>query len=302
MQDIDWNIFQFVVAVADHGSAVAAAKVLGVDASTVQRRIIRFERDHGVTLFERQRSGYTPTTECAAIIDQARAMEAGVSETIRNILGQDLRLEGRVTVATNETLAETILPRHLVEFRRQNPAIEIDLNVSGKSVNLARLDADIAVRPSHNPPQNLKAQRVADLAVAVFASPSLGIEPAPLEALAKLGVTWVGVAGPLEVSTAFDVLHEFIPSENVIMRANTFTAMNQMVIAGAGLAVLPCCLPNAKDGLVRLTPPLAGRAVPLWVLTHPDVRHSARVKALAQHLHEGLIADKAVLEGSDREE
>ncbi|EFL88354.1 LysR family transcriptional regulator [Ahrensia sp. R2A130] len=299
MQNIDWDIFRFVVAVADSGSAVRAAEVLGVDASTVQRRIIRFERDHGVTLFERQRSGYTPTAECAAIIDQARAMEAGVSDTIRSILGQDLRLEGRVTVATNETLAETLLPPHLVEFQRLNPAIEIDLNVSSQRVNLARMDADIAVRPSHNPPQNLTARRVGDLAVAVFASPSLGIAPAPLEALAKLETSWVGVMGPLEASSAFDVLSELISPEQIAMRADTFTAVKQLVIARVGLAVLPCCSPTAADGLVRLTLPLAGRSVPLWVLTHPDVRHSARVKALAQHLHEGLMADRAVLEGLD---
>ena len=295
MQNIDWDIFRFVVAVADQGSAVAAARVLGVDASTVQRRIIRFERDHGVTLFERQRSGYTPTAECAAIIDQARGMEAGVADTIRNILGQDLRLEGRVTVATNETLAETVLPPHLVEFRRRNPAIEIDLDVSSQTVNLARMDADIAVRPSNNPPQNLTARRVGELEMAVYASADLKITPDGLEKLATLDVPWIGGAGPLESSTALEVLRAHVPPERIVMRANTFTSMKQLVRAGAGLAVMPCIWPEETPDLVQLTPPLEGHAVPLWVLTHPDVRHSARVKALAQFISDGLSQDHALL-------
>jgi len=204
-----------------------------------------------------------------------------------------------VTVATNETLAETLLPPHLAEFQRLNPAIEIDLNVSSQRVNLARMDADIAVRPSHNPPQNLTARRVGDLAVAIFASPLLGIAPAPLEVLVKKELPWVGVMGPLEESSAFDVLRDHIPTERIAMRADTFTAVKQLVAAAVGLAVLPCCSPQKMDGLVQLTPPLEGRSVPLWVLTHPDVRHSARVKALAQHLYEGLMQDRGMLDGSN---
>ena len=82
------------------------------------------------------------------------------------------------------------------------------------------------------------------------------------------------------------------------MRVNTFTAMRQLVRAGAGLAIMPCCWPDDDLDLVRLTPPLDGHAVPLWVLTHPDVRHSARVKTLARFLSDGLGSDHT-LRGSD---
>ncbi|MEM1316800.1 MAG: LysR family transcriptional regulator [Pseudomonadota bacterium] len=295
MQNIDWDIFRFVIAVADHGSAVGAARALGVDASTVQRRIIRFERDHGVTLFERQRSGYTATAECAAIIDRARAMEAGVADTMRNILGQDLRLEGRVTVATNETLAETVLPRHLVEFQRQNPAIEIDLDVSSQTVNLARMDADIAVRPSHNPPQNLTVRRVGEMSVAIYASRDLEVIPAPFEQIVELDVPWIGVTGPLESSAAFTILRDHIAPERIVMRANTFTSLRQLVRAGAGLGIMPYCWPDDTPELVRIVGPQRQHDVPLWVLTHPDVRHSARVKALAQFISKGLAQDRVFL-------
>ena len=104
MQNMDWDIFRLVVAVADGGSAVAAAERLGVNASTVLRRISRFENDNGVRLFERRQTGYTPTAECEAVIRTAREIEASVAGIGRELLGRDLRLEGRLAVTTTDSL------------------------------------------------------------------------------------------------------------------------------------------------------------------------------------------------------
>ena len=121
MQNIDWDIFRFVVAVADKGSAVSAAESLGVNASTVLRKITRFEEENGICLFERRQTGYSPTVECAAVVEAARQIEQSVAGISRDILGRDLRLEGSVTVTTTDSFLNSILARHIATFSALYP-------------------------------------------------------------------------------------------------------------------------------------------------------------------------------------
>ena len=133
MQNIDWDIFRFVVAVADKGSAVSAAQSLGVNASTVLRKIGKFEEENGIRLFERRQTGYSPTVECAAVVEAARQIEQSVASISRDILGRDLRLEGRVTVTTTDSLLNSVLAPHISAFSRRNPRIQIEVSVTNQS-------------------------------------------------------------------------------------------------------------------------------------------------------------------------
>ena len=115
---MDWDDLRFVVAVADKGSAVSAAQSLGVNATTVQRRIARFEKTNAVHLFERRQSGLKPTPECEALVEASRPIEESVSAIKREILSRDIRLEGRLLMTTVDTLMDENMAGHLAEFQK----------------------------------------------------------------------------------------------------------------------------------------------------------------------------------------
>ncbi len=297
MQNMDWDIFRLVIAVADGGSAVAAAQRLGVNASTVLRRISRFEQENGVRLFDRRQSGYTPTVECEAVIRTAREIEHSVAGIGRDLLGRDLRLEGKLTVTTTDALLESIVSPLLVQFSRLHSQIELEVSVTTSRLNLALQDADVAVRASKQPPQTLVGQRVSALAFAVYGLPSL-IAELPRGKRARLqDAPWIGIGDALKGSPVGTWMEHNVPPERIVLTADTFVATHSCAAGGGGLAVLPCCLGDQSKELVRVTPPQDDMQTSVWVLTHEDVRNAARVKAFNEFMSRGLRSKVDLMEG-----
>lgn len=297
MQNMDWDIFRLVIAVADGGSAVAAAQRLGVNASTVLRRISRFEQENGVRLFDRRQSGYTPTAECEAVIKTAREIEQSVAGIGRDLLGRDLRLEGTLTVTTTDALLESVVAPLLVQFRRLHSQIELKVSVTTSRLNLALQDADVAVRASKQPRQTLVGQRVSGLAFAVYGLPSLIAELPRGKRVRLHAAPWIGVGDALRGSPVGAWMADNVPRERIVLTADTFVAVHGCAVAGGGLAVLPCCLGDQSQTLVRLMPPPEDMLSSLWVLTHEDVRNAARVKAFNEFMSRGLRSKADLMEG-----
>lgn len=301
MQNIDWDIFRFVVAVADKGSAVSAAQSLGVNASTVLRKIGKFEEENGIRLFERRQTGYSPTVECAAVVEAARQIEQSVAGISRDILGRDLRLEGRVTVTTTDSLLNSVLAPHISAFSRQNPRIQIEVSVTNTRLNLTRHDADVAIRATNRPPDALVGQRVADLAFAIYGTPEViaGL-PARARSHDFGDLNWVGIGDALAGSPVGLWLRENVPASAIVVTADTFVAVRDCAAAGAGLAVMPCCLGDKTAQLRRVGKPILEMQTGLWILTHPDVRGAARVKAFNEYMTQSLRGQVDLLEGKQR--
>lgn len=297
MQNMDWDIFRLVVAVADGGSAVAASERLGVNASTVLRRISRFEKENGVRLFERRQTGYTPTAECEAVIKAAREIEQSVAGIGRDLLGRDLRLEGRLAVTTTDSLLNAVVAPLIAQFSSLHPQIKIDVSVTNTRLNLTRQDADIAVRASKMPPQSLVGQRVSGLAFAVYATPSV-VGDLPSGKKVRMRQTpWIGIGNALAASPVGAWMERNVPADNIALTADTFVAVHDCAATGAGLAVLPCCLGDQSRQLVRATPVVEEMETSLWVLTHSDIRSAARVKAFNEFMSRSLRGMSALIEG-----
>lgn len=302
MQKIDWDIFRIVMAVADGGSAVAAAKNLGVNASTVLRRIARFEEENNVRLFERRQTGYTPTVEGAAIVEAARRIENNVVEIGRDIFGRDLRLEGKLTVTTTDTFLHTLLGPHLAAFRALHPRITIEVTVTNTRLNLTRQDADVAIRASRKPPESLIGQRVSAVGFAVYALPALLTDLPSRPSLRDCrDLPWVGIGETLAGSPIGGWLEGNVPRQSIVMTADTFSAIRDCTVAGCGLAVLPCCMGDREAGLQRITPPVPEMETSLWILTHADLRGAARVKAFTEYVFRALRGHREALEGTPAE-
>jgi DNA-binding transcriptional LysR family regulator len=139
-------------------SMAPPAALLGINHFTVIRRINGFEATHNVTLFERHPTGLKPTAAGHSLLTASRPIESAVHNIQREIFGQDSKLEGPIRVTTTDSIADQILAPQLKEFHLAHPAITLELIVTNTRLNLARLDADLSVRPSNNPLADLSGE------------------------------------------------------------------------------------------------------------------------------------------------
>ena len=294
MHKLRWDDLQILKAVAEHGSANAAADALGLNHSTVLRRVNAFEDSQGVKLFERHHSGYRPTSAGAALLDAVNSIDRTVHGIQRSILGQDARLAGVVTLTTTDSIAGSVVTEKLPEFRKLQPDIIVNLIITNVRLDLTALDADISVRPSRNPPERLIGRRACGLAFGVYCPQSSRRKRT--SDLARID-KWLGIGGELENSPVGNWFEENVPNSAIVARANSFIVLRDMVSSGMGAAVLPCCVGDDCEGLRSVTGPLPELETSLWVLTHPDLKKSARLSALSDFLVKALRADRARLEG-----
>ena len=291
----NWDDLRIFLAVARAGSLSGAARSLGVNHSTVFRRIGAFERALDGRLFDRLPGGYVLTAAGEEMRESAERVEAEIAALGRKVVGQDLRLSGTVRIATIDMLAVWLLPRHLAAFRTAYPGIEIEIVVSNAAVNLSRHEADVALRVGSQPPESLVGRRGGRLVFACYGASSMHDRD---EGLPLAERDWIG----------FDSDHEalvrrfarFLPKVRPIYRVNSIAAAVAAAKAGLGLAPLPCGIADLEPDLVRIAPLPDAFTLDLWLLTHEDLRRTARIRAFLDFLASALTAEAPLLEGAER--
>src|SRR5947207_5816057 len=169
---LGWDDLRFILAVARTGTLSGAARALAVTHSTVFRRLQALERGLGVRLFDRARDGYSPTPAGDAAAALAARVEDEVLSLERRLSGQDLDPSGTVRVTTTDTIGLTILPPQIAALRAAHPQIRVEIAISNSMAALTRRDADVALRPTRDPPQSLIGRRVAGVAYAIYGAPA----------------------------------------------------------------------------------------------------------------------------------
>lgn len=286
---LDWGHVQFFLAVAEGGSIQSAAQRLSVNHSTVLRRIAALERQLGCRLFDRLPGGYALTAAGNNLAEHLGGLTEQLESAERQVRGLDAALQGAVRVTSSDIVVEGLLMPLLAQFRRRHPQVQVQLVMNDTFTALNRSEADVAVRGADAAPANLVAQHVGQVESVLCASPlylqSAGRER-PLDRH-----RWVGV----DESPAFGMfdqwLREHVAPERIAVRVDSLGGVADAVAQGLGVGILPLPLVAARPGLVQLGPPEPTLRMPLWVLMHPDVEHTARVSALFQFLVEALLAD-----------
>lgn len=297
----DWNELRLVLAVARAGSMTAAARALGIDHSTVFRRLNAVEARLSVRLFERLPGGaYRATSAGERMASAAERMEDEALALARDIAGADRRLSGRLRVTSSETLAYSRLTAHLAAFRRAHPGIVVELVIENRVLSLSRREADIALRPIRPKEGDLWGRRLAEVAWTFFASPAYleargGPIPGPADLAGHALIGWEETASGIQ---AADWLDRAMPSSEFVYRTNSLVNQAVAAKAGIGLALLPCYLGDAEPGLVRaLREPLPELAGELWIVTHSDLKATARVRAFFDIVGDGLARERDLFEG-----
>ena len=286
---LGWDDLRTVLAVVRAGGLTGAARDLAVNHSTVFRRLGALEADLGTLLFDRAPGGYRPTEAGARLVLAAERMEAEALAADRDVTGRDTRLAGRLRVTSSETLAFRLLPAELARFRDRHPGILVELLIDNRQLDLSRREADVALRATRPVQGDLWGRKLADMRWAPYAAAGL-VErhgmPGGLDGLARLPVIgWGETALPVK---AAEWLAETVPDEAVVFRSSSLINQMRCALAGMGVAVLPRYLADPEPGLVRLLPDVPELTRELWLITHQDLKATARVRAFMEVVGEGL--------------
>jgi len=293
IDDLEWSDLAVVLAVCRAGTLSGAARTLGHNHSTVFRRINAIERKTGVRFFERLPNGYLMTDAGEAAMHSAERIETEIQGLSREILGRDQSLQGLVRITAMDYLSINTLPGMLAGFRALHPGVSCELIYTISALDLARREADIAIRAMPKVPDSSLGRKVCDFRFAIYASPAY-LERNPGRPLAEHD--WVMIEG------AADWLVPMIwKTRQAADRQTVFTSSGPAVVeaakAGMGLFAMSCYAADSRPALVPVTRPMEAMTVELWVLTHADLRRTARVKALMDYLVEQLRGMRDLFEG-----
>ena len=279
---LSWDDMCLVHAIAEVGTLSGAARALHVSHPTAFRRLNRLERKMGVRFFDRARDGYTATAAAEEVCALVQEMRHGVLEVERRIAGRDLRPSGSLRITTTDTLLFGWLLPGLREFHRAYPDIRLELVVSNDVFSLSRREADIALRPSHRPDESLVGRKIGTIVQAAYMAKSLAAEADNDEAMAS--IDWIGP----DKGMTYPAFDRWLEQEGLVercrIRVNTVYGMLTAARAGLGLSVLPCYLGENDERLSRVGGAIPSMATDLWLLTHPDLRKTERIRVFLDHV------------------
>ncbi|MGY0553586.1 LysR family transcriptional regulator [Vreelandella sp. 2A-K22] len=286
---MDWNALKIFLAIEQAGSLAGAARALGVNHSTVFRRLNALEKDLGSRLFERQSGGYALTPLGEELRDIANRVDGAFNDMERHIAGRDVQPKGKVRITAPNNLAYRYLPDYLADFNRSYPDIKVELLVSNLEVNMNSRQADIAVRVTDAPPEHLVGRQVRSIGWSVYGSAAYREKygfPDDLDALQHHRL--IGASGGMQHLPAF-VWVERNLAKCVSARSDDLVAMSSLAQSGHGLALLPNDQQRPELEALFALPP--GKTSNLWLLTHPDLRQVERIKLVMRHLADDFAGD-----------
>ncbi|MBE9607275.1 LysR family transcriptional regulator [Acetobacteraceae bacterium H6797] len=285
-----WDDFRLIKAVAETRNLPAAAGRLGINHSTVFRRLNQIEAMLGTALFERHRAGYALTSAGEEIAALAARVDADITEVTRRLAGQELLPSGELRVATSDSLLIHLFTPLFARFRQACPGVRLDIVIGNAAANLSRRDADIAIRASDTPPETLVGRRAANIAWALYGRADGPAGPGPES-------EWVSMGDNMAALKVVQHMQKTVPAERIAYRVNTVLGLAEAVEAGMGFGYLPCFLADTRPALRRLGPLEPAFGSELWLLTHPDLRQAPRVRALLDFIAQEIAALRPLIEG-----
>jgi DNA-binding transcriptional LysR family regulator len=271
---LDWDGLRYFRAVATTGTLSGAARALGVEHTTVARRLDALEGELGARLFLRNPRGYALTRVGEALLESVASMQREVAAIARLADGQDVEMSGAVRIATADALAKHLILPALAPLAAEHPGLCLEVVSDTRQHDLARREADVALRIGASLDTRLVGRRLAGLGFGLY-----GSRPRPARlALARAEfVTFDEVVGKLPHEAW---LAEHAPNARVVLRSNRQETLTEAVRLGLGLGLLPCLVAAPDAGLEQWLGPDEVFTRELWLLVHPDLQGSRRVRAV----------------------
>ncbi len=291
-----WDDIRFFLALARLGSVRAAGANLGVSHSTVARRVEALEARLGARLFDRSRDGYQLTEAGRQMLPGAERVESELAALERGAVGQDERLAGSVSLTSCDNYVAGLLLRVLVDFCAAHPGIELAVTSDSRAFDLARREADLAIRTlarGAEPPPYLIGRRLLPVVVANYVATAHAERLDPESAAGQ--VRWLAFAD--RTNHAAMVAGSSYPN---LPPWGAFSSLDLLVAAtlqGLGVVMLPTYVGDAEPGLQRLPKPDLRHLADLWLVSHPDLRDNARLRAARAAITSGLRHHEPLFRG-----
>jgi DNA-binding transcriptional LysR family regulator len=295
MAEFDWNDVRSFLAVARAGRLTAAAARLGLDHSTLSRRIAALEHALKAKLFDRSPGGYALTGAGDRLLGIAEEMERLALRAQEAVGGSAASVEGTLRIGAPEGFGSYFLAPRIAGLKTRHPRLAIQLVAAPAVFSLARRDADIAITPSRPPAGRLTISRLTDYDLALYATPAYLAETPTIESAADLSRhRFVSYIGDLLHFPELDFLHQVAPEGATSLESSNLVAQLRATLAGAGLCILPAFLAREEPDLVRVLPDEIILTRSLWLIVHQDLAELARVKAAVRFLKEIVEAERAL--------
>ncbi len=287
---MNWDDMKLFLAVARTGSITGGAKQLGVQHSTVSRRLRSLEEQLGARLLERKKSGYELTVAGENIKQSALRIEREMLGVNEALLGKDTNLVGPLRVTAINNMASSVLMPMFARFSEDNPRVDLHIVVSNMDASLAQREADIAIRLTNTPTETLIGKRLLTVASSIYGSHDYIKKIREQNAEPK----WIGVNCCIFHKTwtkqyCSHQTHNFYSDDTLL----TLAAIKENL----GVSYLPCFLGDADPKLERYCEPDPQHDLGLWILLHPDLKRTARVLAFRDHMIRSIQQQQDLFEG-----
>lgn len=294
----DWADIRLFLAILDQGSLIAAAEFLGITQPTVGRRLAAMEERFETPLFVRSGRRMQLTDAGTSILESARRMEREMHTIKRSIEVQSKGLSGEVTISATEGTGTEWLTPVLFDFHQQYPDILVKVQIANRPVDLIHREADIALRLGRPTQAELIGRRLVTVGFGLYTSQSYidkeGI-PETLADLEKHSLVGLDMRGMnIEVDTVFPVEDRI--EGNYVYLSNSPAGQFAAVLAGFGIGALSNRWAAMENRLIRILPAFTAYSVEMWLVTHEELRYSARIRAVADYIAERVLADAHLFE------
>ena len=286
----NWDDIRLFLGVARTSSFNKAAEVLRINQATVSRRIGQLERRLGTKLFDRHGKGVRMTPAARSVMERAEGMEASAQAIERQLVGVDCELQGNVRIAATEGIAAAWLTPRLLTFMRAHPRIVVEVLSGTELADLARREADIAIRLSRPMEPGLVGIQVGSMKFSLYCSrPYADIYGIP-KTMDELYSHRIVDHGPYSRLTFWqDIIKH---CDTISYRTNTSSCYLEAVKSGYGIGVFPTYTPKyIASYLIEISIPL-DNAFDIWLLSHEETRNSAKIKALLGFIRDQFARDR----------
>jgi len=293
MHGMDWDDIRYFLEVVKAESMSQAAKQLGVNHTTVSRRLAALEQQLGKKLFDRE-NGWAISPVGERLISFAETMSEEANNIERQVLADSHELSGLLRVTSADPCVELMMMPAIKKFIAEYPEVNLEVIATAEDLDLTSREADVALRGTDSPPPNLVGKRIATIGYAVYATKELKqlVEEEPAAKDIPC-ITWVG-----DGHTLPEWIEKKMTRTRRVYRTSSINAMLAMAREGIGLAHLPCMIADQDPALERVSTHPVVPGWGMWVLSHVDLRTTARVRIFRDFLVDELMKKKELIEGS----
>ncbi len=284
---MDWDDMRIFLALCRDGSLAAAGKSLGVNHTTVARRIRALEKNIGTRLFDKSNDGFAMTQSAENMYSHALKMEENAHAIDRDVFGQDAELRGSLKLTVSHDFASNVIVPKLQEFRVTYPCIDLDVLTTKGLIDLAAREADIAVRLTNKPPDYLIGREVLPMRHGVYTTTRY----------LKRATTSTDIILFRGDDERPPWVEEHFQSSRVALRVDDVSTMIAAIRNHMGIARIPCYIGDADKRVRRLDLRLTPSTWGVWVLSHVDLRSTARVRVCREFLVDAIQSQRSLVLG-----